>query len=163
MKVAFLDRDGVLNLKPPNVYYVTRMEDFLISPGAVEGIAALVGLGYRVMVATNQRAVAKGLLPMEVLEAMHRRLSEAVAEAGGRIDRFYICPHEKDSCECRKPKPGLFLQAFRDYPEIDRAASFFAGDSDSDRVAADAAGLKFIPVQTNGKLDDALRSAGISR
>lgn len=152
MKVAFLDRDGVLNLKPPDIYYVTRMEDFRIAPGAAEGIAALGRKGYHVMVATNQRAVAKGLLSMEGLEAMHRRLEAAVAAQGGSIERFYVCPHEDGVCDCRKPKPGLFLRAFLDYPEIDRSGSFFVGDSESDRGAAAAAGLPFHYLETNGNL-----------
>ena len=161
MKVAFMDRDGVLNLKHSDVYYVTRMEDFVIVPGALEGIAALNRGGYRVMVATNQRAVAKGLLSSKALARMHTRLRQEAALHGGRIDRFYICPHDKGSCDCRKPKPGLFLLAFRDFPSIDVGGSFFAGDSDSDREAAEAAGLRFIPIKTNASLYEVLKSSGL--
>jgi len=161
VKVAFLDRDGVLNLKPADAYYVTRLDQLELAPGAAAGVAALNRAGYLAIVVTNQRAVARGLLSLEALAAMHDKLQQEVRALGGRIEQFYVCPHEKGVCNCRKPLPGMFLDAFRDRPEIDRETSFFIGDSDSDRAAAEAAGLRFYPLETNGSLLACLRERGL--
>ena len=161
MKVAFLDRDGVLNSKPVDAYYVTRLDQLQLLPGAGEAIAALIRSGYQVMVATNQRAVARGQLSLEGLEALHQKLQQAVRAHGGTIAQFYICPHDEGVCNCRKPLPGMFLDAFQEHPDIDREQSFFVGDSDSDRLAAEAAGLRFFPLQTNGNLLQCLREQGL--
>ena len=161
MKAAFLDRDGVLNLKSSDHYYITSLDQFRIAPGALEGIAALTRAGYVVLVATNQRAVAKGLLDPAELDRMHAHLQAEARRAGGSIEHFYVCPHDKDVCDCRKPKPGLFRQAWQDRPDLDRNGSFFSGDSESDRAAAAAAGIRFVPIETNGNLHEALRAAGI--
>jgi D-glycero-D-manno-heptose 1,7-bisphosphate phosphatase len=141
-RAIFLDRDGVINRKVPEGQYVTCWEAFLILPGVVESIALLNQTGFRVIVATNQRCIAKGLMTTAQLEAMHQRMSEFLARRGARIDAIYYCPHEMEPvCRCRKPAPGMLLDAARDHG-IDMPASWMIGDSDSDIEAGKKAGCK---------------------
>src|SRR5689334_22943791 len=143
-KAVFLDRDGVINQKAPNGQYVTRWEDFHLLPGVVEGIAQLNRAGLRVIVVTNQRCVARGLLTEMELNKLHRRMSEDLAEAGATIDAIYYCPHELEpSCDCRKPAPGMLLEAAR-FHCLDLAASWMIGDSDSDLQAGKNAGCRTV-------------------
>jgi D-glycero-D-manno-heptose 1,7-bisphosphate phosphatase len=92
-RAIFLDRDGVINRKPPEGQYVTSWEDFHILPGVVEGIAQLNRAGFSVIVVTNQRCIAKGLLTAAELDQMHQRMSDCLARAGATIDGIYYCPH----------------------------------------------------------------------
>jgi len=141
-RAVFLDRDGVINRKPPEGDYVTRWEDFHILPGAPEGIVQLKKAGFRVIVVTNQRCVAKGLLSVVELETMHQRMSELLARDGAALDAIYYCPHEMEShCECRKPAPGMLLDAARAHG-IELPASWMIGDSDIDIEAGRSAGCR---------------------
>jgi D-glycero-D-manno-heptose 1,7-bisphosphate phosphatase len=141
-RAVFLDRDGVINQKPPEGRYVTRWEDFHILPGVVEGIALLNRAGFCVIVVTNQRCVAKGLMTVADLERMHQRMSESLSQAGATIDGIYYCPHEMEpSCNCRKPLPGMLLDAARSRG-IELPASWMIGDSDIDVEAGRNAGCK---------------------
>ena len=138
----FLDRDGVINQKAPEGRYVTRWEDFQVLPGVVEGITLLNRAGFCVIVVTNQRCIAKGLMTVVDLENMHRRMSDFLARAGATIDAIYYCPHEvEESCNCRKPAPGMLLDAAR-ARGIDLPASWMIGDSDIDVEAGKNAGCK---------------------
>ena len=112
---------------------MTRWDDFhLILPGVTEGIAQLNRAGLRVIVVTNQRCVAKGLLTETELEKLHRQMCEHLLPAGARIDAIYYCPHElRPACDCRKPAPGMLLEAARTHG-LDLATSWMIGDSDSD-------------------------------
>ncbi len=125
----FLDRDGVVNEKRPEGSYVTRWEEFHLLPGVAEAIARLNRAGLRVIVVSNQRGIALGLYSAADLEAIHARLQQELALSGAHIDAFYFCPHDKNACDCRKPLPGMFLQAQRDFPSIDAATSVMIGDS----------------------------------
>lgn len=142
VKAVFLDRDGVINRKPPGDDYVTRWEGFQVLPGVVKGIAELNHAGFCVIVVTNQRCIAKGLMTTAELEAMHHRMSEFLARDGATIDAVYYCPHEtKTVCGCRKPAPGMLLDAAREHG-IELAASWMVGDSDADIEAGKSAGCK---------------------
>lgn len=142
IKAAFLDRDGVVNRKPIEGQYVTSWDDFQILPGVAEGIALLNRAGYAVIVVTNQRCVAKGLLTKEDLEGMHRKLSDSLAREGARIDGIYYCPHDyESSCQCRKPAPGMLLESARTH-NIDLTSSWMIGDSEIDIQAGKRAGCK---------------------
>lgn len=142
IRAVFLDRDGVINQKPPEGDYVTRWEDFHILPGVVEGIALLRQAGFRVIIVTNQRCVAKGLLSVTELEKMHRRMSNVLARCGAAIDGVYYCPHDMEPrCNCRKPAPGMLLDASREHG-IELPASWMIGDSDIDIEAGRNAGCK---------------------
>ena len=141
-KAAFLDRDGVINRKAPEGRYVTRWEDMVFLPGVVLGILMLRRAGFRIIVISNQRCVAKGLLTAGDLDALHRRMCETLAADGAIIDAAYYCPHETDEqCNCRKPAPGLILAAATNHL-IDLNASWMIGDSASDIEAGRGAGCK---------------------
>jgi len=97
-RCIFLDRDGVINRRPPQNDYVTRWEDLHILPGTAEAIAALNNAGFLVIVVSNQRCVAKGLITACELETMHERMCATLATEGAKIDAVYYCPHEISVC-----------------------------------------------------------------
>jgi D-glycero-D-manno-heptose 1,7-bisphosphate phosphatase len=145
-RAVFLDRDGVINRKLPEGQYITCWEDFQFLPGVVEGIAELNRAGIRVIVVTNQRCVAKGLLSEAELNRLHAKMSEELAHGGARIDGIYYCPHDLDAaCDCRKPAPGMLLEAARSH-HLDLAASWMIGDSASDIQAGRAARCRTVQV-----------------
>ncbi len=145
-RAVFLDRDGVINRKAPEGQYVTRWEDFHFLPGAAEGIRLLNRAGYRVIVVTNQRCIAKGLMTVRDLEKMHQQMYATLARSGAAIDALYFCPHEyEDACNCRKPAPGMLLEAARSHA-IDLSSSWMIGDSDHDVEAGKRAGCKTVRV-----------------
>lgn len=141
-RAVFLDRDGVINQNPPEGEYVTRWEDFHVLPGVAQGIGWLNRAGFSVIVVTNQRCIAKGLMSSVELETMHERMTDFFARAGATIDATYYCPHEREaSCECRKPAPGMLLNAARSRG-IELSTSWMIGDSDTDVEAGRNAGCK---------------------
>jgi len=134
-RAAFLDRDGVINRKPPEGQYVTRWEELHFLPGVAGAIARLNQTGFRVIVVSNQRCIAKGLVTGADMDAMHTRMCSEMAAAGAIIDAVYYCPHEKvPQCSCRKPAPGMLLSAAHDH-QIDLAASWMIGDCEIDIAA----------------------------
>jgi D-glycero-D-manno-heptose 1,7-bisphosphate phosphatase len=153
-KAVFLDRDGVINRKPPEGDYVTRWEDFNVLPGVVEGVALLNRAGFTVIVVTNQRCIAKGLMTVVELENIHQRMAELLAGSGAIIDGAFYCPHEIETvCECRKPAPGMLLSAARLHG-IDLSASWMIGDSDIDIRAGRNAGCKTVLLIAGGETPD---------
>jgi D-glycero-D-manno-heptose 1,7-bisphosphate phosphatase len=143
-RAAFLDRDGVINRKPPEDGYVTRWEDMHFLSGVAESIALLNQAGFLVIVVTNQRCVAKGLVTSQALDSMHQHMCDWLAAAAAKIDAVYYCPHEKQPpCSCRKPAPGMLLTAARAH-QIDLTASWMIGDSDIDVEAGKNAGCKTV-------------------
>ena len=156
-RAVFLDRDGVINQEPPEGDYVTRWEDFHILPGVVEGIVQLRQAHFCVIVVTNQRCVAKGLMSLAELEKMHQQMSELLAREGAAVDGIYYCPHEiEPPCDCRKPAPGMLLDAARSHG-IELAESWMIGDSDTDVVAGKNAGCKTARVLVIDESGDATR------
>jgi D-glycero-D-manno-heptose 1,7-bisphosphate phosphatase len=152
-KAVFLDRDGVINEKPPEGDYVTRWQDLHILPGVAEGIAAMNRAGFDVIVVTNQRCIAKGLLTIADLEKLHRQMSDFLVRAGATIDAIYYCPHESEPvCRCRKPAPGMLVDAARERG-IELRASWMIGDSCIDVEAGKNAGCKTARVLT-GSVDE---------
>lgn len=143
---AFIDRDGVINRKPAEGSYVTSAEDLEIIPGAPEAIASLSGAGIRTIIVTNQQGIAKGLLSMQDLEEIHGLIRGATSDVGGTIDQILVCPHLEGTCECRKPRTGLFLEAQRLDPSISFGDSVVIGDSESDIEAASRIGADSIRV-----------------
>jgi histidinol-phosphate phosphatase family protein len=151
-KAAFLDRDGVINRKAPEGEYITRWEEMDFLPGVAEAVAVLNQSGFKVIVISNQRCVAKGLLSVSELESMHQQMSDWFRAQGGRIDAIYYCAHEKQPpCSCRKPSPGMLLAAAREH-EIDLSASWMIGDSDSDIKAGKNAGCKTARLQGHDRV-----------
>jgi len=141
-KAAFLDRDGVINRKAAGDGYVTRWEEMEFLPDIAQAIALLNRAGFRVIVVTNQRCVAKGLVTLREVEWIHRRMCDVLAGAGAIVDAVYYCPHELEPpCPCRKPQPGLLLDAAREHG-IALAESWMIGDSDNDIQAGVNAGCR---------------------
>jgi D-glycero-D-manno-heptose 1,7-bisphosphate phosphatase len=134
LSAVFLDRDGVINVKAPEGEHVTSWERFEFLPGALKGLRLLAEAGRPVVIVTNQRGIARGHMSEADLADIHARMSAAVAEAGGRIDAIYHCPHE-GGCECRKPGTALFERAARDL-DLDLEASAVVGDRAHDMDAA---------------------------
>lgn len=142
LKAAFLDRDGVINRKAPEGQYITRWEEVEFLPRVAEAIALLNQARFQVIVVSNQRCVAKGLLAVEDLERIHRRMVEHFAASNASIRAIYYCPHDTESaCTCRKPAPGMLFQAAREHL-IDLPNSWMLGDSDIDVQAGRNAGCK---------------------
>ena len=144
-RVVFLDRDGVINRRAAPHQYIISWESFHFLPGAQAAIALLNRYGYRVVIVTNQRGIARRCFTLEDVRVLHERMCLALAEHGARIDDIYVCPHNHGECDCRKPKPGLFLQAERDF-SVDPSASWMIGDSDDDIEAGRAYGVKTVSI-----------------
>jgi len=125
----FLDRDGTLIQKPPEGDYIKSISEVNFLPGVLEAMPILDQAFERIIVVTNQRGVAKGVLSIQTLTQIHNYIHSQV---WGAIDRFYFCPHELDSCDCRKPLPGLAFKAQLDFPEIKFSDSTMAGDALTD-------------------------------
>lgn len=140
MKLIILDRDGVINYDSDA--YIKGPDEWRPIPGSLKAIARLTKAGYRIAVATNQSGVGRGLFDLATLAQIHAKMHQAVAEAGGRIDAVFFCPHTADSaCGCRKPKPGMLLEILKRF-ECEPSAVTTVGDSLRDLQAASAAGCR---------------------
>ena len=149
-RAAFLDRDGVINRKAPEGQYITRWEDFQFLPRVAEAITLLNRAGFSAIVVSNQRCVAKGLLTIAELESIHERMLAQLAASKAPLVDVYYCPHDNhSSCLCRKPAPGMLLQAATEH-SIDLADSWMVGDSDIDIQAGKAAGCRTLRILRNG-------------
>ena len=141
-KAAFFDRDGTINV---DIGYLHRPEDIELVKGVPELIRRYNDECWLVIVVTNQSGIARGMFTEEEMHRVHAAMNERLRnEYGAHIDAFYFCPHLPEitgECDCRKPKPGLFLQAIKDY-DIDAAHPVSYGDSKRDEEASRAAGIK---------------------
>lgn len=143
---VLLDRDGVLNQDRPD--YVKSWEEWVWQEGVLAALARLKAAGVRVGVVTNQSCVGQGLVSSDTLEAIHARMRSEVAEAGGRIDGIFFCPHtDAAGCDCRKPMPGLLYQAAA-YFGCTLADVPYVGDAGRDLLAAMTAGARPVLVRT---------------
>ena len=146
MKLVILDRDGTINHDSDQ--YIKSPAEWKPIKGSLEAIARLTQAGWRVVVATNQSGIGRGLFDMSTLNAIHDKMQRAVQQAGGRIDAIFFCPHADDSnCECRKPKPGMLLEIGRRL-NVSLEGVPVAGDSLRDLQAAAAAGARPVLVLT---------------
>ncbi len=140
MKLAILDRDGVIN--EDSDAYIKSPAEWHPVPGSLEAIARLSRAGWRVVVASNQSGLARGLFTMDTLNAIHAKMRREVAEAGGHIDAIFVCPHGPDEgCRCRKPAPGLFEDIARRY-DVSLGGVPAVGDSLRDLEAAASQGCR---------------------
>jgi histidinol-phosphate phosphatase family protein len=147
-----LDRDGVLNRRPPRAEYIRRLDEFEWLPGALEAVRLLTAGGYRLLVISNQAGIARGAMTEADLMAVEERMLAEARTAGGRIDGAYYCRHDWDAgCDCRKPLPGLLFQAQREHC-LDLTRTPFIGDDDRDGQAAELAGSPFIQVTDDRSL-----------
>ena len=141
---VFLDRDGTINVKAAEGEYIKSVRELQLLPGVAEAIAKLNMAGIRVIVVTNQRGIASGVMTSRDLQEIHQSLGEELAESGARLDAIYACPHDNKACDCRKPRAGLFVQAASDFPDIDFSRSVMVGDSETDAQAAQNLGITAI-------------------
>lgn len=146
MKLIILDRDGVINFD--SAQFIKSPDEWKPIPGSLEAIARLNQAGYRVVVATNQSGIGRGLFEMDTLNAIHDKMLKAVAHVGGRIDAIFFCPHTgADDCDCRKPKPGM-LQEIAARFNADLSGVPAVGDSLRDVQAAVTVGAQPLLVLT---------------
>lgn len=151
-RAVLLDRDGTLTVEGE---WLTRHEDLVLVPGAAQALGRLAAQGWKLVLITNQSAIARGLITSAQLERIHAELQEQLAAGGARLDAIYSCPHHpteglgayRIECECRKPKPGLVLQAARELG-LDLSRCWMVGDAARDLEAGWAAGVPGILVAT---------------
>jgi D-glycero-D-manno-heptose 1,7-bisphosphate phosphatase len=153
-KLIVLDRDGVINYD--NDQFIKSPDEWRPIPGSLEAISRLNHAGFRVVVATNQSGLGRGLFDMATLIAINDKMHKALAHLGGRIDALFYCPHTADSaCECRKPKPGMFTEIGNRFG-VDMTGVPCVGDSVRDLQAAAAVEAQPILV-LSGKGEKTLR------
>ena len=146
MKLVILDRDGVINFESDR--FITNPDEWKAIPGSLEAIARLNQAGYRVVIATNQSGIGRGLFDMAALNAIHDKLYRALAQVGGRIDALFYCPHAADlNCPCRKPRPGMLEEIARRF-NISLTGVPAIGDALRDLEAAVAVGAQPMLVLT---------------
>lgn len=162
-KAVFLDRDGVIN---EDKGYVHKISDFKFLPNVPEAIRSLNEREYLVIVITNQSGIARGFYSEQDMHAVHNHMTSTLSNENARIDAIYFCPHLSDpkeivaekyllDCECRKPKPGMILQAQRDFQITDISQCFLVGDKISDIQSGKTAGCKTVLV--NSKYVEGIR------
>jgi D-glycero-D-manno-heptose 1,7-bisphosphate phosphatase len=151
---VFLDRDGVIIENVAT--HVRSWDEVVFLPGALESLATLALSPYKVVIVTNQSVIGHGIINYAAAEAINNRILDVIVKAGGRVDRVYMCPHvSSDLCNCRKPRPGMILQAVEELG-LDVGRSFLIGDAVTDLQAGMAAGItKNILVQTGRGEDQA--------
>jgi len=146
MKLVILDRDGVIN--QDSEQFIKNPAEWKQIPGSLNAIARLNHAGYRVVIASNQSGIGRGLFDMGAVNAINEKMYRALAQVGGRIDALFYCPHAADAnCECRKPKPGMFIDIAQRF-NVDLAGVPAIGDSLRDLQAAAAAGAQLMLVLT---------------
>lgn len=146
MKLVILDRDGVINYDSDQ--YIKSPAEWKAMPGSLEAIAKLTQAGYKVVIASNQSGIGRGLFDMDTLNAIHDKMHRAVQAVGGRIDAVFYCPHTSEAkCNCRKPKPGMFLRIGGCF-NTDLSEAFVIGDSLRDLQPAASVGARSVLVLT---------------
>jgi D-glycero-D-manno-heptose 1,7-bisphosphate phosphatase len=143
----FLDRDGVINYEIPGTYVRSRIE-FIFYPQAPENIAYFNTRFQRVILATNQRGITRGIMTLGDLEDIHGNMISGIESKNGKIDRIYFCVDAEESSPCRKPNPGMALQAVLDFPEINLKKSLMVGNNISDMLFGRNAGMKTVFLKT---------------
>lgn len=145
IKVAFLDRDGVIN---SDKGYVHKINDFVVMPGVITACKEFINLGFEIIIVTNQAGIARGYYSQADMHKLHNHMKEIFLENDIRIKKIFFCPHHPEGtikelsieCNCRKPKPGMFLKALNVF-DIDLKSSLMVGDKFSDLIAAKEAGI----------------------
>ena len=159
-RLIVLDRDGVINHDSDQ--FIKSPEEWRPIPGSLEAIARLHHAGYRVVVATNQSGVGRGLYDMVTLNTIHEKMHKAIGQVGGRLDAIFFCPHTADAkCECRKPRAGMLHEIGKRF-NVDLAGVPCVGDGLRDLQAADAVGAQPMLVLT-GKGERTLREGGFPK
>jgi histidinol-phosphate phosphatase family protein len=155
INVIFLDRDGVINVNRDD--YVKSWDEFEFLPGSKEAIKLLNENNFWIIIVTNQSPIGRGIFTHNTLKEIHRHMLNELSKAGAHIDAIFYCPHSPDDkCGCRKPKPGLLIQASKEL-NIDLSNSWLIGDSDGDLQAGKAVGCKVFQVTEKNNLINIVR------
>jgi D-glycero-D-manno-heptose 1,7-bisphosphate phosphatase len=145
-QIVVLDRDGVINRDSSG--YIKSASEWEALPGSLEAIALLSRAGFRVVVASNQSGLGRGLFTLEDLKKIHHKMESQIRDAGGRLAGIFFCPHHpEENCDCRKPKPGLLRQIESSF-QCKLTGHPVIGDSERDLEAARAVGARPILVLT---------------
>jgi len=159
-KLVILDRDGVVNIDSDQ--FIKHPDEWKPIPGSLEAIAQLNQSGYRVVIATNQSGVGRGLFDMVTLNAIHEKMMDSLSRVGGRVEAIFFCPHAANiGCDCRKPAIGMFVEISQRY-SIPLSQVPCIGDSLRDLQAAETAGAQPILVLT-GKGEKTLATGGLTK
>ena len=154
-KIAFFDRDGVINKKPERHCYITRVEEFEFNPGVFELMSKLTESEYEILIVTNQQGIAKNIFTEADLAAVHNFMRSGFAERGIKILDIFYCPHLEGACNCRKPRPGLLEQAMAKY-QIELEQALFFSDSEAEVEMAKNFGIAkscLVPMNQPGLID----------
>ncbi|PJG82070.1 D-glycero-beta-D-manno-heptose 1,7-bisphosphate 7-phosphatase [Caviibacterium pharyngocola] len=153
-KAIFLDRDGTLNI---DYGYVSEIDQFKFIDGSIEALKALKSMGYLLVLVTNQSGIARGYFSEDQFLQLTEWMDWSLADRGVDLDGIYYCPHHpegqgeyRQDCDCRKPKPGMLLQAIKEL-RIDPQQSFMVGDKKEDLLAGKSAGIKNVVLVKTGK------------
>jgi len=160
MKVAFLDRDGVVNKFPGNGNYVTRVKDFHFIPGSLRAIRQLSDAGFTLFIISNQAGVGKGVFSHDQLQSITKKMLKEIKEHGGKIKKVFYCTHKSnEGCDCRKPEIALIRKGMKIFNKPLRSAksSYFVGDTVTDMVTGQRVGCKTIFVLSGRGNRDRLR------
>lgn len=145
----FLDRDGVIIENRPD--YVRSWADVDIYPQALKALAKIRDIPYKIIIVTNQSVVGRGMIPLTTARGINKQLVDVIERAGGRVDAVFMCPHAPDDgCQCRKPKPGLLLQAAQAHA-LDLGRSIMIGDALTDLMAGQQAGVGRLALLRTGR------------
>ena len=156
MKLVILDRDGVINQDSAN--FIKNPNEWIPIPGSLEAIGLLNHSGFRVVLATNQSGISRGLFDMAILNSIHDKMHRELAHVGGRIDALFYCPHAADDhCDCRKPKTGMIEEIGKRF-SVELKDTPAVGDSLRDLQAFADAGCQPILVRT-GKGEETLAAS----
>ncbi len=158
-KAVFIDRDGVIN-NDEGHYYIYKKRDFKLNTDVIQGLQQLQDAGYKLIIITNQGGIAKGEYTEDDMERVHGHFLQLMFDNDIRITDIYHCPHHDsvEDCDCRKPKPGMILQAIDEH-DINPKTSYLIGDSPRDIEAGQSAGLKqCFKIETNSSILPACKS-----
>lgn len=156
-KIVMLDRDGIINKKPPKGDYVKNWSEFIFIKGAIDGLKLLTQKGYQIFIVTNQAGIGRRVMTETALRNIHRNMLIKFKKKGIRIKQIYYCPHGWDEgCDCRKPKPGMLFEAASEY-NFDLTKAIFIGDDIRDRLTAKAAGCIFVKMKQDGDLFECVK------
>lgn len=157
----FLDRDGVINERIEGDY-VCRWEQFRFLPDFLDSIKGLSDIFGKIIIVTNQRCIAKGLITEKELENIHANMLDRIGKTGADIDKIYFCPHEEyESCGCRKPETGMAIRAKEDFKDIDFLKSVMIGDSESDIKFGNKLGMTTVLISNDAEIGADFRFADI--
>jgi len=146
MKTLLLDRDGTINR---DIGRVQAAEEIMLLPGVTDGLRRLQDAGYRFFIVTNQAKIGEGKDTEENFDACQKRLLTLLSDAGVTISATKFCPHPRDAeCDCRKPRPGMWRQLQRDYPDLTADETVMVGDKDIDVLFGKAIGARTARLRT---------------